>query len=338
MSAEAPVTGTDVSPTEDTMMAPPAAEESAVAASEDEQVEKDDDKTAEDGAETKDKKTGAGKDKEAKAPSRRSTRISSKPQSPVEPKEPAKTKRAASTRKRASDDNEEQAKSTKKAKSDSASEAGLALGSFLPDITLKSEKEVDVEISLLAKEKGVVLFLVPKADTPGCTNQACGFRDIYSEFTTAEYEVYCVSADPPAAQSKWQDKKSLPYGLLSDPERKLISALGANDKGKTKRSHFVFAKAEDGAEGKGKLVEKKLGVKPVDSPKLALDFIKGYVPEAPATNGGTSTSIDAAEAPDTNGNAEEEEKSTETAEVNGDAPADNGTEDVAMESVSAAVA
>ncbi|KAJ3994286.1 peroxiredoxin Q, partial [Lentinula boryana] len=148
------------------------------------------------------------------------------------------------------------------------------LGSFLPEITLKSEKEVDVQVSLLAEDKGVVLFLVPKADTPGCTNQACGFRDIYAEFTSAEYDVYCVSADPPAAQSKWQEKKSLPYGLLSDPDRKLISALGANDKGKTKRSHFVFAKAEEGAEGKGKLIEKHIGVKPVE--RLAiLDF---YLP------------------------------------------------------------
>ncbi|KIK52311.1 hypothetical protein GYMLUDRAFT_180251, partial [Collybiopsis luxurians FD-317 M1] len=208
------------------------------------------------------------------------------------------------------------------------------LGSFLPDITLKSEKDVDVQVSLLAKEKGVVLFLVPKADTPGCTTQACGFRDIYSDFTSAEYDVYCVSADPPAAQSKWQDKKSLPYGLLSDPDRKLISALGANDKGKTKRSHFVFAKAEEGAEGKGKLIEKKLGVKPADSPKQVLDFIKEYVPGAAATNGEASTSADSA-VPDTNGTAAgtEEEKATDAP-----APAANGTEDVTMESVPAEAA
>lgn len=40
----------------------------------------------------------------------------------------------------------------------------------------------------------------------GCTTQACGFRDIYTEFTSLDYEVYCLSADPPAAQTKWQTK------------------------------------------------------------------------------------------------------------------------------------
>ncbi|KAJ3781232.1 thioredoxin-like protein [Lentinula aff. detonsa] len=240
--------------------------------------------------------------KDTKAPSRRSTRISSKSQ--PEAKETFKPKRAPSTKKRAVEDSMEGAKTTKKAKAD-PSEAGPALGSFLPEITLKSEKEVDVQVSLLAENKGVVLFLVPKADTPGCTNQACGFRDIYAEFTSAEYDVYCVSADPPAAQSKWQEKKSLPYGLLSDPDRKLISALGANDKGKTKRSHFVFAKAEEGAEGKGKLIEKHIGVKPVESPKLALEFIKSYVSGTSAALTGTSNgeSIEVEDVATTNGGA-----------------------------------
>ncbi|KAJ3793042.1 thioredoxin-like protein [Lentinula aff. detonsa] len=271
--------------------------------------------------------------KDTKAPSRRSTRISSKSQ--PEAKETFKPKRAPSTKKRAVEDSMEGAKTTKKAKAD-PSEAGPALGSFLPEITLKSEKEVDVQVSLLAENKGVVLFLVPKADTraftvfslfcitifsslsvtsllipgdlfflAGCTNQACGFRDIYAEFTSAEYDVYCVSADPPAAQSKWQEKKSLPYGLLSDPDRKLISALGANDKGKTKRSHFVFAKAEEGAEGKGKLIEKHIGVKPVESPKLALEFIKSYVSGTSAALTGTSNgeSIEVEDVATTNGGA-----------------------------------
>ncbi|KAJ4470192.1 thioredoxin-like protein [Lentinula aciculospora] len=213
----------------------------------------------EEASEATDEQAAEKEVKETKAPSRRSTRISSKSQ--PELKETPKPKRAPSTKKRAVEDSSEGTKATKKVY---PSEAGPALGSFLPELTLKSEKEVDVEVSLLANKKGVILFLVPKADTPGCTNQACGFRDIYAEFTSAEYDVYCVSADPPAAQSKWQEKKSLPYGLLSDPDRKLISALGANDKGKTKRSHFVFAKAEEGAAGKGKLIEKNIGVKPVE--------------------------------------------------------------------------
>lgn len=164
-------------------------------------------------------------------------------------------------------------------------------------MTLKNEKGEDIDVSTLAAAKGVVFFLVPKADTrelnilsdftitltiiytAGCTTQACGFRDVYPDFTSVNYEVYCLSADTPAAQTKWQTKasytplsddvlwlelkmtsvlqKELPYPLLSDPKRTLIGALGAADGAKTKRSHFVFSKG-------GKLLDKKMPVKPVD--------------------------------------------------------------------------
>ncbi|KAF8344815.1 AhpC-TSA-domain-containing protein [Amanita rubescens] len=146
--------------------------------------------------------------------------------------------------------------------------APIDVGGALPTLTLKNEKDEDIQVADLASEKGVVMFLVPKADTPGCTNQACGFRDIYEEFSTLDYDVYCLSADTPSAQVKWQTKKELPYHLLSDRNRVLIGALGAAEGNKTKRSHFVFEKG-------GKLVDKKIPVKPNDSPKLALEFIKG---------------------------------------------------------------
>ncbi|THG94975.1 hypothetical protein EW026_g6590 [Hermanssonia centrifuga] len=145
----------------------------------------------------------------------------------------------------------------------------IDLGDTLPSLTLKNEKGEDVEVANLAAEKGLIFFLVPKADTPGCTNQACGFRDIYPDFTSLGYDVYCLSADSPTAQTKWQTKKELPYALLSDPERVLITALGAGEGGKTKRSHFIFEKG-------GKLVEKQNPVKPADSPKLALEFVKSH--------------------------------------------------------------
>ncbi|KAF7303919.1 AhpC-TSA-domain-containing protein [Mycena indigotica] len=143
----------------------------------------------------------------------------------------------------------------------------IDIGDSLPSLTLKNEKDEDVDVATLTAEKGLVLFLVPKADTPGCTKQACAFRDIYPDFTGLDYDVYCLSADTPAAQTKWQAKKELPYPLLSDRKRVLITALGAGEGGKTKRSHFIFGKG-------GKLLDKKLPVKPEDSPKLALEFIK----------------------------------------------------------------
>ncbi|KAF8587654.1 AhpC-TSA-domain-containing protein [Ramaria rubella] len=151
----------------------------------------------------------------------------------------------------------------------------VSIGDLLPPVTLKNEKDEDVNVAELAAEKGLVLFLVPKADTPGCTKQACGFRDSYPDFTKYNFTVYCVSADTTSAQAKWQTKQELPYSLLSDRERVLIKALGAADGGKTKRSHFIFEKG-------GKLVDKKVPVKPVESSQQALEFITNlpHSPEA----------------------------------------------------------
>jgi len=222
---------------------------------------------------------------------RRSGRIAALPvAAPAEAPKPKATK-AKATKKRSADDVDEvkegETSAAKKAKADEAAAAEqgasdsaegsstsaaldkIELGGSLPSLTLKNEKGEDIQVADLANEKGVVLFLVPKADTPGCTNQACGFRDIYPDFTSVNFDVYCLSTDSPAAQTKWQTKKELPYPLISDPKRVLISALGAGEGGKTKRSHFIFEKG-------GKLVDKKLPVTPADSPKLALEFAKNH--------------------------------------------------------------
>ncbi|KAK7689342.1 hypothetical protein QCA50_007133 [Cerrena zonata] len=216
---------------------------------------------------------------------RRSTRLAAQPKKD-EPAAPKPAAKRAPAKKRAVDadekEGEEKAPAAKKsragAKKAEAEEeessptpelSPIDLGDSLPSVTLKNEKGEDVDVATLTADKGLVLFLVPKADTPGCTNQACGFRDSYPDFTSSRYEVYCLSADSPTAQTKWQTKKELPYPLLSDPKRVLISALGAGEGGKTKRSHFIFEKG-------GKLVDKKNPVKPVDSPKLALEFIQSH--------------------------------------------------------------
>ncbi|KAI0277048.1 thioredoxin-like protein [Russula aff. rugulosa BPL654] len=147
--------------------------------------------------------------------------------------------------------------------------ASIDIGDSLPSYILKNEQGEDIDVATLTAEKGAILFSIPKADTPGCTTQACGFRDIYPSFTEHNFTVYCLSHDKPEAQKKWQLKKEFPYPLLSDPDRVLIAALGAKDagSGRTKRGHFIFAKG-------GKLVEKKLPVSPGDSPTLALEFVK----------------------------------------------------------------
>ncbi|KAJ5719540.1 hypothetical protein N7493_007118 [Penicillium malachiteum] len=73
---------------------------------------------------------------------------------------------------------------------------------------------------------GVVLFTYPKASTPGCTKQACLFRDNYKHLTSTGLAIYGLSADSPKANTTFQTKQNLPYPLLCDPKATLIGAIG----------------------------------------------------------------------------------------------------------------
>ena len=76
------------------------------------------------------------------------------------------------------------------------------------------------------KGKKLVLFFYPRANTPGCTAEACDLRDNYERFTTNNYALLGVSADNPKAQGKFRDKFSFPFPLLADEEKETIQAYG----------------------------------------------------------------------------------------------------------------
>ncbi len=96
----------------------------------------------------------------------------------------------------------------------------------------------------------VVLFVYPRADTPGCTVEACEFRDIYGKLKSAGAVLLGISRDPVKAQKKFADKFSLPYTLLADPDKKVLQELNVVGEGsmygkpvtKIERSTFVFDK------------------------------------------------------------------------------------------------
>ena len=75
--------------------------------------------------------------------------------------------------------------------------------------------------------KRYVMFFYPKAMTPGCTAESCDFRDSYSEFAEAGYEVIGVSPDPPSRNLKFKEKEGLNFDLLSDEDHELAESLGA---------------------------------------------------------------------------------------------------------------
>ena len=72
-----------------------------------------------------------------------------------------------------------------------------------------------------------VMFFYPRAMTPGCTTESCDFRDSYSEFAEAGYEIVGVSPDPPSRNQKFKEKEGLNFDLLSDEEHELAESLGA---------------------------------------------------------------------------------------------------------------
>ena len=97
----------------------------------------------------------------------------------------------------------------------------MQAGDLVEDFTLLNQDGVSVSLRSLAG-KPVVLFFYPRADTPGCTLESCGFRDIFAKFKRAGITVLGVSRDTVAKQKKFKEKYELPYDLLADPEMTLI--------------------------------------------------------------------------------------------------------------------
>jgi peroxiredoxin Q/BCP len=93
------------------------------------------------------------------------------------------------------------------------------------DFTLENQDGKPVSLSDY-KKSPVVLFFYPRADTPGCTIESCGFRDAFEKFQKAGIVVLGISRDKVKDQKKFKDKYDLPYDLLADPEMVLIKRYG----------------------------------------------------------------------------------------------------------------
>ncbi len=101
----------------------------------------------------------------------------------------------------------------------------LSVGDNAPAFELESDTQGTVRLQDLRGEK-VILYFYPKDMTPGCTVQACDFRDNIDRFVEAGYQVYGISPDPVDSHAEFREQEELNFPLLADPEHEVAEAYG----------------------------------------------------------------------------------------------------------------
>ena len=150
----------------------------------------------------------------------------------------------------------------------------IKVGEQAPDFETVNDKNEKVRLSDL-RGKRVVLYFYPRDDTPGCTTQACGFRDIYSQVSEKNAVVLGVSPDDVASHQAFKSKFDLPFPLLIDPDHKISETYGVwrereRPTGEkfmgVARSHFVI-------DEQGMIVDVQYNVRPEDSVSLSMQTL-----------------------------------------------------------------
>ncbi|MBD2503387.1 peroxiredoxin [Anabaena azotica] len=116
----------------------------------------------------------------------------------------------------------------------------LAVGTDAPAFTVKDTNGNTVSLSDFAG-KTVVLYFYPKDDTPGCTKQACSFRDARSDYQNKDVVILGVSADDEASHQAFTQKYNLNFPLLADTNQSLIKAYDVDGGGYAKRVTYVIS-------------------------------------------------------------------------------------------------
>ncbi len=159
----------------------------------------------------------------------------------------------------------------------------LEVGQKAPGFCLDSSDGTAVCLSDLAG-RTAVLYFYPKDDTPGCTTEACAFRDVSDEFTKRGAVIYGVSPDSVASHERFRDKFQLPFPLLSDPGKAMLSAYGAwQEKSMYGRKYMGVARTTYIIGSDGTIVALFPNVKPADHTKELLGWLDEYQSNAERT-------------------------------------------------------
>jgi len=115
----------------------------------------------------------------------------------------------------------------------------LSVGTKAPNFTVKDTNGNTITLTDYLG-KTVVLYFYPKDDTPGCTKEACGFRDYYADYQGKNITVFGVSMDDETSHQKFTDKYSLPFPLLADVNGNVTKAYDVDGGGYSKRVTYVI--------------------------------------------------------------------------------------------------
>ena len=146
-------------------------------------------------------------------------------------------------------------------------------GKPAPDFELATDAGERVKLSDF-RGRPVVLYFYPKDDTPGCTTEACGFRDAYSEFEQRGAVVLGVSPDDEASHVRFKEKYSLPFTLLADPEHKAAEKYGVwVERHYAGRKYMGIKRSTFVIDAEGNLVKAMHNVKPDGHPEKVLQAL-----------------------------------------------------------------
>jgi peroxiredoxin Q/BCP len=151
----------------------------------------------------------------------------------------------------------------------------LKPGDKAPDFTLLDQRGEPLSLSTSVKQRKAwhLVYFYPKADTPGCTTQACGLRDVAGDVGDAV--IIGISPDKPAKQAKFDEKYGLGFPLLADEDHAVAEAYGVwKEKSMYGRKYMGIERSAFLVDDKGKLAEVWYKISPKDTPANLVDALR----------------------------------------------------------------
>jgi len=149
----------------------------------------------------------------------------------------------------------------------------LKEGDLAPDFTLLSDQGEEVTLSSFRGKK-VVVYFYPKDNTPGCTKEACSFRDAYDEFLAKGAVVIGISPDPPSSHQRFRARYNLPFYLLCDTDHSVAKAYGAwGEKKSFGRTYQGIIRSTFVLDEEGRIIKVFPKVRPAEHAQEVLQYL-----------------------------------------------------------------